>query len=139
MPEIPQADVWLTERLGDVEAEASDLVVLIGAWYQHVGKVHVDLPYGDDDRTVWGAYDLVAAVTLRSKLENELGRVGASLASRACAAVDEVDQIFVGFTEGDDRMRLIRLAEANPDLDEWWWRRIPIGGPARRELDRFVS
>lgn len=54
MPEIPQADVWLTERLGDVEAEASDLVVLIGAWYQHVGKVHVDLPYGDDDRTVWG-------------------------------------------------------------------------------------
>lgn len=148
MPRIPNASDWLAERLGqsppevhahhgDGPPEADDLIWLVGGWYQHVGKLLADLPFGDEDRTVWGAYDLVAAVTLRSRLGALLSRTTEDVAPELRAAVDEVDQSFLDFTEEDGRGALLRLGEFDPTPEEWWWFRVPKSGPARRELDRF--
>ena len=137
VPRVPQADQWLFKRLGDFSASGrrSDLSILLGAWYQHVGKLKADLLCPDDDRSVWGVFDLVAAATIRSKLEKELER--AEVQNEARSAVDEVDEDFLSFTEGDEEARLARLAEGAPGPREWGWRRIPTGGPARRELDTW--
>lgn len=150
MPEIPNANDWIAERLGHrarevlpdqggERREADDLIWLVGGWYQHVGKLRADLPFGDDDRTVWGAFDLVAAVTLRSRLETQLSRVEEDLASEVRAAVDEVDHSFLNFTEDDSGRALLRLGEFEPRPEEWWWFRVPTSGLARRELDRLET
>jgi hypothetical protein len=139
VPDVPQANSWLFEHLGAISAPVDrDLARLIGAWYQHVAKLHADLPFGDDDRTVWGSYDLVAAVTIRSRLEKKLHRAEEPVYSSVRALVDEVDSEFRSFTEADEGVRLARLDGSTRGRDEWWWARVPIDGPARRELDSFM-
>lgn len=144
VPSVPQVDAWLADRLGDDfrlegnEPELCEIAVLVGGWYQHVAKLRADLSCDDDDRTVWGAYDLVATVALRGRLERKLGRLRSGHHRRVMAAVDEVDNTFRQFTEIDHEGRLARLDGSRPDPSSWWWNRLPTSGPARRELDRII-
>ena len=145
MPDVPQADAWLADRLGILRSEVAEtdeldlLLNLVGGWYQHVAKLQADLPCSDDDRTVWGAYDVVAAVALRSRIERGMSRAGTGIHPLVRAAVDEVDETFREFTEVDPQERLARLDGSSPDASAWWWGRVPSDGPARRELDRIST
>jgi hypothetical protein len=64
-------------RLCEVDVQVSDqrsikLVDLLLGWKQHVEKIERDFPLPSSDRSVWGAHDVVAAVSLRSFIEKGL-------------------------------------------------------------------
>jgi hypothetical protein len=52
-----------------------DLRTLLGAWDRHVDKIEGDLDLPDSDRSVWGAHDLLAALSLRTFIEQGIGEL----------------------------------------------------------------
>ncbi|GAB3700384.1 hypothetical protein [Nocardiopsis oceani] len=116
-----------------------ELLGLLGAWYLHVRKLAADLPLPDTDPTAWGIQDVIAALFLRDFVERGLDELGTERTAGVDAAVADVDERFRALTEEDGDGR---LALADPDAAghaDWWWRRIPVSGPARRELDTIVA
>ena len=116
-----------------------ELLGLLGAWYLHVRKLTADVPLPDTDQTAWGIHDVVAALFLRDFVERGLAELGVERTAGVDAAVADVDDRFRALTEEDESGR---LALAEPDAaghTDWWWRRIPASGPARRELDEIVA
>jgi hypothetical protein len=145
---IPDGAQWIADRFGPAVIKQAESVrinegptvtELAAGWFQHVEKLRADLPLGDDDRTVWGAHDLVAAAALRGRLELALAEVGGELGREVSAAVAEVDRAFWEFTEDDESEMLVRLDGRQDETLGWWWRRIPTAGPARRELDKWLG
>jgi hypothetical protein len=143
-------DEWLTERLSpedisclrtvDVcasEQHGFDLVNLLRGWKRHVDKIEHDLPLPSSDRSVWGAHDLVAAVSLRSFLQEGLDELEPELRRRVERVMGEVDERFQSYTEVDEFGLLEQIdGRSNPSRG-WWWRRIPKTGPAREELNLY--
>ncbi|MFC5097984.1 hypothetical protein [Amycolatopsis plumensis] len=52
--------------------------------------------------------------------------------------VDAVDEEFRSVTEPDGRKLLAHIGDAVEPGAGCWWTRIPVGGPARREMDTVV-
>lgn len=147
MTGIPNAATWIVDRFSSAAIQQANsirqdddptVVELAAGWFQHVEKLRVDLPLGDDDRTVWGAHDLVATAALRSRLEAAKAKVHGELGREISAAVSDVDRAFWDFTEDDESAMLVRLDNRQVEAAEWWWRRIPVTGPARRELEKWL-
>jgi hypothetical protein len=148
MPE--SLDEWLMDRLSaedisrlqEVDVHASEqhsfnLANLVRGWKRHVDKIENDLPLPSSDRTVWGAHDVVAAVSLRSFLQEGLADLDPEIRQRVEHVVSEVDEIFLSYTELDNLGLLEKVdGRSNPDRG-WWWRRIPKAGPAREEINLF--
>ncbi|MFJ7212874.1 hypothetical protein [Amycolatopsis sp. NPDC098790] len=94
-----------------------------------------DLDRPDSDRTVWGHTTTFRPFACDA-LAGGLGIVGAELSARA--VVDAVDEEFRSFTEPDGRKLLAHIDDAVEPGAGWWWTRVPVGGPARREMDAIV-
>lgn len=149
---MPSSDPLVTDLLDHEESaqlssitvpvahgRSIDLRTLLGAWERHVRKIEDDLDRPDSDRTVWGAYDLVAALRLRSLIRDGLRALPPTLLNSVEGLLAAIDNRFRSYTEEDvgGTVRAIDDAEVSPQ--EWWWRRIPVRGPVRRELERFAA
>lgn len=116
-----------------------DLCDLIAGWYQHVRKIENDLPLPNSDRTAWGVYDLLAALSLRDFVARGLGELDADYSAAAAVAVRDVDERFLSYTERDDSRCIEKLDDSISENRGWWWKRIPISGPIRREMDAISA
>lgn len=116
-----------------------DIPSALEAWRRHVEKMEGDLGLPDTDRTAWGAHDLLAALSIRNFVKHGLDVLGDDLSAKVNPILLELDEKFSSFTE-EDAMALIGKVDDLPsDSDHWWWRRIPVRGPIRRELDRIAQ
>jgi hypothetical protein len=107
---------------------------LLGAWQAHVIKLEDDIPLPSSERLAWGAYDLIAALTLRDFVEVGMSSLQASIGRRFREVLREIDDQFISYTEKDKLNRLAVL-DGRPIEDcGWWWGRIPKAGPAREEV-----
>jgi hypothetical protein len=129
-------------HLREVDVQVADqrslsLVDLLLGWKQHVEKLESDLPLPSSDRSVWGAHDVIAAVSLRSFVQEGLADLESEIRQRVEQFVSGVDETFLSYTEVDE-LGLLEMIDgrSNPDRD-WWWRRIPKVGPAREEINLY--
>ncbi|TDD58163.1 hypothetical protein E1263_20245 [Kribbella antibiotica] len=141
---------WLCRHLGAAEADRLgrtvvsvapaqmlDLVTLLLGWYEHVTRIEKEFELPDSDRSVWGAHDLVAADFLRDFVARGLELVPEGEAKNFLIALSEVDSKFLSYTEEDKDRVVIGLSGDESEIRGWWWSRIPISGPVRRDLDQL--
>ena len=117
------------------------LLGLLGAWHTHVRRLREDLELSDSDPSACGVHDLVTALVLRDFVDRGITTLGTERTAGVDAALADADARFRSLTEEDETER---LALAEPEVEgrvtqNWWWRRIPLSGPARRELDRMAA
>ncbi|WHM36620.1 hypothetical protein [Streptomyces sp. BPTC-684] len=138
---------WISGRLHPDDLRALEGVIvhlsgqrsitlpqLLASWKHHVEKLEADLSLPSSDRSVWGAHDLVAALVLRDFIQDGLGALDVALRSKFEILLSEIDSLFISFTEPDDLLRVEKV-DARPGSErEWWWKRIPVTGPAREEV-----
>jgi hypothetical protein len=117
------------------ESREIDLCDLVASWYQHVRKMETDLRLSDSDRTAWGAYDFLAALSIRDFVARGLEDLDPHYSTAAAAAVRDVDERFLSYTELDNSLRIKKFDDSISENLGWWWKRIPASGPIRRELD----
>ncbi|MFD6987168.1 hypothetical protein ACFWAX_41990, partial [Streptomyces sp. NPDC059956] len=89
------------------------------------------------DRSVWGAHDLIAALTLRDLIQDGMGALDVELRSRFGSLLSEIDENFISFTEQDDQLRIEKVDDRPDGERGWWWKRIPVTGPAREEVIQY--
>ncbi|MFE2723840.1 hypothetical protein [Kitasatospora sp. NPDC059327] len=107
---------------------------LLASWKTHVEKLEADLSLPSSDRSVWGAHDLIAALVLRDFIQDGMGALDVALRSRFESLISEIDNRFISFTEPDDQLRVEKVDARSGSEREWWWKRIPVTGPAREEV-----
>lgn len=107
---------------------------LIMAWARHVRKIDADRVKSGDDRDVWVAHDLVAAMFLRDFLENCLQRLSPTLAGKSLGEVKKIDDQFLLMTQDDEDGLVERVAGETLTGKPWWWNRIPNFGPLLEDL-----
>ncbi|WP_236787664.1 hypothetical protein [Amycolatopsis sp. GM8] len=107
---------------------------LLESWSAHVTKIIADLDKSDDDHSVWGAHDLIAALVARDHVENGILQLCGELRRRVRKFTDEIDQEFREVTEVDSDGAVPRVSERNVADRDWWWRRSPGKGPIHDEL-----
>ncbi|MFB9690475.1 hypothetical protein [Amycolatopsis plumensis] len=142
-----ERDEWLDSRLSPEQAgvlrdlrvvvspeREADLYSLIVFWRRQIAKLRGDLSRPDSDRTVWGAHDYVAALFTRDAVAEGLDLV--RLEPSTLAVVDVLDGEFMSCTEPDDTSLLTKVDDSVEPGSGWWWARIPVSGPARREIAR---
>jgi hypothetical protein len=116
-----------------------DVPSVLEAWRRHVEKMESDLSLPDSDRTVWGAHDLLAALSLRNFVWRALDALDDALVAKVNPLLLTIDEKFISFTEEDALAVIGRVDDLPADSGHWWWRRIPARGPIRRELDRIAQ
>lgn len=109
------------------------------AWREHVTKIERDLDATPDDRSVWGAHDLVAALVIRDVVAEGTATLDAALLARIEPAVADVDAAFRRITEPDDDGRVAKADGRDVPGRGWWWGRIPRRGPVREELQAYYG
>lgn len=107
------------------------------SWHSHVVRISGELDLPGSDRTAWGAYDLIAALALRSLLARGLENAEPSSLGGFKRALNDVDSRFREFTEYDESGVVRRIDSEGRPSDEWWWDRIPSSGPIRREIEQI--
>lgn len=108
---------------------------LLDGWRIQVRRFLSELDSDRDDRGVWGAHDYIGALHLRDALERGLALVGEAERDAAAVLVGKTDREFEGLTEQDRSELLDRFLVAEPSGESWWWKRVPIRGPVRVDLD----
>lgn len=131
-------------RLRNVRVQVSeedflDTVDLLMAWRAHVDKLRRDMDYPSSDRSVWGAYDLVAAYFIRDFLASAISILNIEDRVSIEHLVQEVDNRLLLDTEDDSAGLVVRLDQRSPDECGWWWHRIPVRGPVREEIISIVA
>lgn len=117
------------------------LLGLLGAWHTHVRRLWSDLEFPDADPAACGVHDLVTALFLRDFVDRGVVTLGTERTVGVDAALADVDARFRSLTE-EDGADLLALAEPEAEgrsAEHWWWRRIPLSGPARRELNWIAA
>ncbi|WP_148616436.1 hypothetical protein [Nocardioides rubriscoriae] len=108
---------------------------LVAGWDSHIRRIIAELDAKQNDQTVWGIYDFIAALHLRDAVERGLKALHGSPFAAAFAEVAALDQRFVDHTERDHHALLHAfLAAEQPRSDAWWWHRVPTRGPIRFDL-----
>lgn len=118
---------------------ALGLVTLLASWRAHVVRIERELELPDSDRTVWGVYDLIAALSLRSLIARGIEVADASSLDGFMRALDDVDGKLRSYTEADESRIVRRVDGGGRPSDEWWWDLVPRTGPIRRELELMKS
>lgn len=111
---------------------------LLVSWALHVQKIDEDRAKPATDRHVWGAHDLIAAVSLRSFLARCLDRLPEPLEGKVAGQLARYDEHFVAITREDDGRLLEQVAEEDLSGKPWWWHRIPDSGPIADELRGYA-
>lgn len=107
---------------------------LVAAWRAHLAKFEDDLLPDPDDRRVWGAHDLIAALCVRDWIAEVSALLPADLRHRYDRTVAVIDDRFRAFTEPDVDGLVERAADFPDSMHDWWWFRIPRTGPVRDDL-----
>jgi hypothetical protein len=107
---------------------------LLAAWAAHVEKIDKDRTKSSSDPKVWGAYDLLAAMSMRSSLEKSMSQMHDSIRAKISALTAEIDKQFVSITQPDEKHLVAEFEEADLSNRPWWWHRIPDSGPILDEL-----
>jgi hypothetical protein len=115
------------------------LVELLESWCNHVDRIEAEVGLPDSDRTVWGVYDLIAALALRSFVYRGMKNTDSDFLEGFRRALDDADSRFRQFTEIDESGIVRRLDGGERSNGEWWWDRVPRIGPIRREVERIES
>ncbi|MER5209265.1 hypothetical protein ABT063_01350 [Streptomyces sp. NPDC002838] len=149
---ISERDEWLGCFLTELELSRLErvsvpiapertlgLVTLLGSWRSHVLRIESELELPDSDRTVWGVYDLIAALVLRSFVARGMKIADSNSLAGFRRALGDVDSRFREFTEDDESGIVRRIDEGERLSGEWWWDRVPRIGPIRREIERIKS
>ncbi|WP_431868647.1 hypothetical protein [Nocardiopsis eucommiae] len=153
-PAEPEAGEWFRRYFAPEELDRLEqfpvriptghefgLLGLLGAWHTHVRRLREDLPLPDAAPSACGVHDLVTALVLRDFVDRGVATLGSERTASVDAALADIDARFRSLTEEDDA-GLLALAEPEVEVrtdEQWWWRRIPLSGPARRELDRAAA
>jgi hypothetical protein len=120
-------------------SRSATLIDLLLSWSGHIDKIASDLVKADDDRTVWGAHDLVAALYIRDRIEGCLADLETQLGLKVGRFLVDADERFNSLTDFDDR-GLVEVVDGTSDPGRgWWWRRIPKAGPIHREIIRLYG
>ncbi|MEV4239055.1 hypothetical protein AB0J47_28190 [Nocardia sp. NPDC049737] len=107
---------------------------LVAAWAAHVEKIDKDRAKPTSDPKVWGAYDLLAAMSMRSSLEKSMSQMPDSIRGKISFLTTEIDKQFVSITQPDEKNLVAEFEEADLSNRPWWWHRIPDSGPILDEL-----
>ena len=145
MRSVTSFDEWLPRWIDDENAfndivvplspEASlRLIDLLRAWWEHLAKYEADLLLPPDDHSIWGAHDYIAGLIIRDHLGKAISHVDPMLLGKIESAVAEVDQRLTDFTVRDEDGCTERVDGRVDSSRGWWWKRIPIRGPIRDEL-----
>ena len=153
-PAEPEAGEWFLRYFAPEELDRLEqfpvriptghefgLLGLLGAWHTHVRRLRGDLELPDSDPAACGVHDLVTALFLRDFVDRGTATLGTERTAGVDAALTDVDARFRAVTE-EDGSDLLARAEPEAEgraAEHWWWRRVPISGPARRELDRVAA
>ncbi|PRX92410.1 hypothetical protein CLV72_110170 [Allonocardiopsis opalescens] len=115
---------------------SSNIYNLLMSWQGHVARIRSELDLPDSDTSIWGVHDLKATLIIRDFNERPLGLIESSTREKVEAILSEIDQLFRSYTEEDPRNMIDYIDSDEPDPGRgWWWNRIPVRGPIRRELD----
>ena len=108
-----------------------DLVI---SWALHVDKIDRDRFKSADDRSIWGGYDLVAAMSMRDFLAGCIDRLPEPLRGKVVATTEKYDRQYRSITVADDDGLMERFTDGELSSAPWWWHRIPDRGPTLDEL-----
>ena len=108
---------------------------LVEGWQAHVRRFLVEFDSDPGDRDVWGVHDYIGALHLRDALERGLDLLGGIERDDAALQVGDTDRQLKAKTEPDHDGLIYRHVSPAEGGDGWWWRRIPVAGPVRDELD----
>ncbi|GAA3624770.1 hypothetical protein GCM10022223_47310 [Kineosporia mesophila] len=86
---------------------------------------------------MWGVYDLIAALALRSFIYLGMKNTESDFLVGFRRALDDVDSRFRQFTEIDKSEIVSCLDGGKRSNGEWWWDRVPRIGTIRREAERI--
>lgn len=115
-------------------AHSLSLAMMLRAWTGDVRRFIGGLcstPIRDGDS--WGADDCIAALTMRSRIEETRTRVPAESQAEFDRWLGEIDSEYRGFTETDDRGLLADWIHGEVPGGQGC-HRVPRSGPVRREL-----
>lgn len=110
------------------------LATMLRGWSRHVrrfvGGIH-STPI--NDAVIWGADDYIAALTIRSMIEETRTEVPSGLATQFDAWLDRVDAEYRDFAVPDEQGLIPRWVHDEVP-DGWWWHRVPPSGPILEDL-----
>jgi len=89
-------------------SQAMSLATMLRAWSRHVHRFHGGLHSTPiRDAVIWGADDYLAALTMRSRIEDTRGRVPTESQVEFDAWLGEIDSDYRRFTEPDEQGLLV--------------------------------
>ncbi|MBF6172902.1 hypothetical protein [Nocardia blacklockiae] len=107
---------------------------LLVSWALHVEKIDSDRFRVAHERGVWGAYDLVAAFSIRDFLAECIERLDGPLKGKVADVAEEHDARLRAITVEDGEKLLLPYVDFELTTAPWWWHRIPDSGPLLDEL-----
>jgi hypothetical protein len=112
---------------------------LVRAWAAEITRLHAERDLGPgQDRTAWTAHDYVAALLIRGRVQRALDQLDPDVRRAATRVVARFDELLTSFTEPDEHRVVHRFAGQEAG-GQWWWRRLPVSGPVRADLDRWAG
>ncbi len=115
--------------------EGNPIFELGDGWAAHLARFtdEMRMPLSDE---VWNADDWVAALYMRDGLHRAVAFVPTACQDAVSEWLMTIGTRFRDLTEDDDANLIARVIGADP-TQGWWWRRVPLGGPVREDLDRY--
>jgi hypothetical protein len=118
------------------EREVS-LAELVASWGAHLGKIAKDMEQPIGPMT-WGAHDYFAALSIRDLIQFSCEGLNQDLRGVTASRTAVADQSLCTFAELDERGLVVRFGDP-PAPISWWWKRIPLSGLIRDELEEWAA
>lgn len=112
------------------------LAELVAGWTAHVDRIEAESTRSLGDRDVWAEHDFVAMLHLRDRLAAGLQQAPTRIAALVEPLVLASDQRFEAITAPDSTQLLERVVPEPERGTDWWWQRVPLGGPIVEALQR---
>jgi hypothetical protein len=117
--------------------ETVDALRFAAGWATRVAKFDADRSLAWTDRTVWNEHDLAGSLHQRDFLDRAMSQLPVELRERLAVWVAAVDERFRSYTVDDPDGKMAKIAEVDLAGRPWWWRRVPVDGPIRRDLANY--
>jgi hypothetical protein len=111
---------------------------LVVAWERYVGRLADELIDEVPGDWAWGAYDVVAAMHARARLQSCIESSSADIRHLASEAAAPADRVFRRITEPDPGQDFLQAAH-DTGHDGWWWNRKPRSGRPRRDYEEWLA
>jgi hypothetical protein len=115
-----------------------ELGELIDGWTQQVERLASEALDRDTKADAWGVHDYIGALHLRDLVANVVAKFESDEAVAVETALRAADSNLRSFTEPDAGGLIVTVA-AGDHGSGWWWKRIPVRGPVRREAAQIAA